>query len=137
MVAQNGAKNSLVDGEYTVAGCTWTCANNILTETVHAAYKTINIPFKNPIELSTGDVVTFSSVNFNEYNYESNISVGFNSTYFSTGGNYKPIRTPVSEKTVTMTEDITATSLRIQASTATVNLPFRFVLKVNGEEVIS
>ena len=137
LMTQGEKKNGLEDGTYTVQGCTITVQNNVITETAHANYKTINVPFKTPIAISSGDVVVFSSDNFDNYNITAAVPIGFNADYYSQGGSYTPIKTPVGNKTVTMTESFTATSLRIQIPSNTyLNKSFRFILKINGEDVI-
>lgn len=127
----------LVNGTYAsspVTGGTVTVSSNSISfGSTQGSNRHYSIPLTNPLRLKAGDVVTFSSADRSVYNTNT-LTVGFNGSALSGGGNYCPLQ-PL-DKTVTMANDLTVTSLYVGPPGAMANTSFTFVLKVNGEVVI-
>lgn len=134
-VAVTREPTGLVDGTYTheSGGSVTVSSNNIAFDGTQGGSRKYSIPFLNPLQLKAGDVVKFSSKDASVYNTNT-LNVGFNGEYISTGGNYCPLQPAI--KTVTLANDLTATSLYIGPPGAMANTSFTFVLLVNGEEII-
>lgn len=127
--------NGLVDGTYTAKGKTnqVTVSQNAITFlNPQVNYLNYTIPFQHPIQLHAGDVVTFSAKDASAYN-NSSVPIGFNGSYINTGGNFCPWKP--SNKVVTLSSDMVAESIYLQALNTYADRYFTFVLLVNGEEV--
>jgi len=129
--------NGLVNGTYTAIDSAYyyDVSNNALTCHISSfsSKKYVRIPFRIPIELHTGDVVKFNAIRDGAEQATLSVDIGFNGSVFSDGGAFCPYRTTVLTKTVTLSEDVTATDLTVGIG---VNArSFTLVLTVNGEDV--
>lgn len=127
--------NGLVNGTYDKSGkWSYTVSNNVLTFNYTATdYGNVDIPFRSTIPLHAGDVVKFDAIRDGGANLNTAVNIGLNGNVFSDGGSFCPYRSTVLSKTVTLAEDIDATTLTIGMGGT--DRSFTLVLTVNGEDV--
>ena len=127
--------NNLVDGTYTKGGLggVTVSSNRISYGSSQTTSYSYSIPFAKPIQLKAGDVVLFSATD-PSVQKTAGISIGFNGTTISSGSIYQPLNGV--GKTVTMQDDLIATSVLFGSVGDMADTSFTFVLKINGEVVI-